>query len=150
VQNIVTQSNYSFTSQVHDNFSQFVGLNLRVPIFGNRSNKTAFQVAQINYERSKTETSNVLLTLKKDIETAMNSYTVSNLKMSKNAEIVELQNSVLKNLETYYNAGNITLFELLIQKNTVEQSNLTLLQSRYEFVFRKLVLDYYSGKPLAL
>ena len=80
----------------------------------------------------------------------MNSYTVSNVKMQKHVEIVELQKTILKNLETYYNAGNLTLFELISQKNTVQQANASFLQSQYELVFRKLVLDYYSGKPLVL
>lgn len=148
--NSVNQSNYPFLNQVGDNFGQFVGLNLRVPIFSNRANKTAFQIAQINYEKSKTETDNTLLTLKKDIETALNVYNVSLVKMNKYNEIVELQEFILKNLETYYNAGNLTLFELLNQKNTIIQSNSSFIQSKYELVFRKLVLDYYSGKPLAL
>ncbi|HYG50666.1 MAG TPA: TolC family protein [Flavobacteriales bacterium] len=148
--NSLVQSDYPFGRQVGDNFSQFLGLNLRVPILTNRNNKTSVQIAQISYDRSKTETENTLLGLKKDIETAMNSYTVSNVKMQKHVEIVELQKTILKNLETYYNAGNLTLFELISQKNTVQQANASFLQSQYELVFRKLVLDYYSGKPLVL
>lgn len=150
ITNSFNQTNYPFFNQIGDNFGQFLGLNLRVPILSNRSNKTAFQIARINYERSKTETDNTLLTLKKDIETALNAFEVTKIKMSKNTEIVELQNYILKNLETYYNAGNLTLFELLNQKNTIIQSNSSFIQSKYELVFRKLVLDYYSGKPLAL
>jgi outer membrane protein len=148
--NSVVQSPYSFNRQVRDNFAQFLGLSLRVPILTNRQNKTAYEVAQINYEKSKTETSNVLLGLKKDIETAMNSYEVSTAKLAKNAEIVDLQNTILKNLQSYYDAGNLTLFELLSQKNAVQQSSSSFLQAKYELVFRKLVLDYYSGKPLTL
>jgi outer membrane protein len=148
--NSFTQSDYPFFNQIGDNFSQFVGINLRVPILSNRNNKTAVQIARINLERAKTETDNTLLTLRKDVETAMNVYEISKVKMKKHNEIVELQGFILKNLETYYNAGNITLFELLNQKNTILQSNSSFIQSKYELVFRKLVLDYYTGKPLTL
>ncbi len=150
LQTTVNQNNYPFINQIGDNFSQFVGLNLRVPIFSNRSNKTAVQIARISLERSKTETENTLLGLRKDIETAMNVYEVCKVKMQKHNEIVELQQFILKNLETYYNAGNLTLFELLNQKNAIIQSNSSFIQSKYELVFRKLVLDYYTGKPLTL
>jgi outer membrane protein len=150
LQTTVNQNNYPFFNQIGDNFSQFVGINLRVPILSNRSNRTAVQIARINYERSKTETENTLLSLRKDIETAMNVYDVCKVKMKKHNEIVELQQFILKNLETYYNAGNLTLFELLNQKNAIIQSNSFYIQSKYELVFRKLVLDYYTGKPLTL
>ena len=150
ITNSVTQSNYSFFNQIGDNFSQFVGLNLRIPILTNRSNKTSFNIAKINYERAKTETENTLFNLKKDIETAVSVYAVTQVKLNKHKEIVDMQEFILKNLTQYYEAGNITLFELLNQKNTIIQSSSSFIQTKYELVFRKLVLDYYAGKPLSL
>lgn len=149
-QNSVVQSSYSFPNQVRDNFAQFVGLNLRVPIFANRSNKTSVNIARINYEKSKIETENTLLSLRKDVETAVNSYDFSRLKKDKSNEIVQVQQQVLNNLNIYYQAGNTSLFELLTQKNMVQQADFTYIQAKYELVFRKLVLDYYSGKPIQL
>lgn len=149
LQNNVLQKDYSFGSQVKDNFSQYIGLSLRIPILTNRLNKTNLNVSRLNYERAKTESENTLLNLKKDIETSYNQYELSRIRNSRNEEILSIQKQILTNLTTYYNAGSISLFELLSQKNTTYQSNSVLIQSKYEMVFRKLVLDYYCGKPLS-
>lgn len=148
--NTITQEDYPFGLQVKDNFSQFIGLNLRVPIFNNRNNKTALQVARINYEKSRIETELVMLNLQKDITTAYAAYQNSGIKHKNNRELQSLQEEILFNQEKIYKNGNISVYELLNQKNLVYQAQSAVLQSEYELIFRKLVLDYYSGKPLNL
>lgn len=150
LQNSFVQSDYSFGNQIKDNFSQFLGLNLRVPILTNRGNKTSVAVAKINVERAELETQNALLSLNKDVETAINNYIASREKLNRNKEIENTQNEILTNLNKFYVNGNVSLFELLSQKNNVYQSKSSLLLSKYDCVFRKLVIDYYSGKPIQL
>ncbi len=146
----ITQNKYSFGNQVKDNFSQFVGLNLRVPILSNRANRTAAQIARVNFERSQTETENVLLGLSKDVETALNAYASAKIRVERNLTIKELQQTIMQNTNTFYLNGNSSMFELLSQKNAVFQAEANLLLAKYDFVFRKIVIDYYSGKIIEL
>ncbi|HZW70222.1 MAG TPA: TolC family protein, partial [Hanamia sp.] len=50
--------------------------------------------------------------------------------------------------EVRFNAGAITSVDYLIAKNNLNRAQNNLITSKYDFVLRAKVLDYYSGKPL--
>jgi outer membrane protein len=47
-----------------------------------------------------------------------------------------------------FNAGAISAFDFNSAKNRLFIAESNLLQSKYDYVFKLKVLDYYQGKPL--
>ena len=149
-QTILTQGDYSFGKQVKDNFSQFLGLSLRVPIFNNRQVKSNISISRINYERAHTETALTQLNLQRDIEQALAYYRAAAKKLVSYNELVTLQEQTYNDLMKLYENGRSTLFEVMNQKTMVFNAQSSVIQSRYELLFRKLVLDYYNGNAIKL
>jgi outer membrane protein len=52
--------------------------------------------------------------------------------------------------EQKYNVGMVSSLDYNDAKNKLAQAKSDLLQSKFEYVFRVKVLDYYMGKPLTL
>ena len=50
--------------------------------------------------------------------------------------------------EIRFNAGATTSVDYLIAKNNLDKSKSNLIISKYDFVLREKVLDYYQGKAL--
>jgi len=63
---------------------------------------------------------------------------------------IEAQKRNMDFVKKRFEAGQANVFELqLAQTNeTTARNNLTSV--RYEYMFRKMVLDFYLGKPLTL
>ena len=50
--------------------------------------------------------------------------------------------------EIRFNAGAITSVDYLIAKNNLDKTNINLIISKYDFLLRAKILDYYQGKAL--
>ena len=50
-----------------------------------------------------------------------------------------------KAAEARFNAGVGTSVDYLIAKNNLDRANINLISSKYDFVLRKNVLDYYQN-----
>lgn len=145
-----SQNPYSFGDQLKDNFSQFVGLTLRVPIFQQKMNSTNIAIAEIQLENAKQETALEKSNLKRDIELALAQFETARVNESNGREIHDLQLEIYKDMEKMYVQGSISLFEVLSQKTRFFNAESALIRYRYELIFRTLVLDYYKGKPIKL
>jgi outer membrane protein len=47
--------------------------------------------------------------------------------------------------EVRFNAGLGTSVEYLVAKNNLERASINLISSKYDFLLRKQVVDYYAG-----
>lgn len=45
-------------------------------------------------------------------------------------------------------AGRSTIFDYNDAKTRMEQSESELVQAKFEFIFRRKILDFYAGEPL--
>jgi outer membrane protein len=50
--------------------------------------------------------------------------------------------------EVRFETGVINSAEYLISKNNLDRTKINLAQSKYEYLFRTKLLDYFQGKPL--
>jgi len=55
-----------------------------------------------------------------------------------------------RNSEIRFNNGLLNGTEFNIAKNNLNFAVSSQLQAKYTFIFRRKVLDFYQGKPLAL
>ena len=82
------------------------------------------------------------------VATALANYTAARAKYSALVESVSTQ---LKNYEfnrLRFESGAINSTELVISQRNYEMAEARLLQGKYDLVFRKVLLDFYRGKPL--
>jgi outer membrane protein len=120
-------------------------LNLSVPIISAKVNKIS--VARAKIDMSIAEVNKVLTEnqLRLDIETSHNNYLAAVKKYSVTKNILAERELSYSIIEKRYNAGYLNIYNYLEEKNALTNAQLNFLQSKYEFIFRKKILDFYKG-----
>lgn len=146
--NHTSMSNNAWGSQLKNNFNLGAGFNVSVPIFDNRSTKTAVNKAKLQRE-------NYLLDLK-DKQTSLYS-TIENywLQSSTNQEKFKAAKVATESAKTSYemlsgkfDAGLINIVELMKGRDALLQAQQSELQSKYLTILNIDMLKFYESGEL--
>jgi outer membrane protein len=147
------QQNYSasktgYTKQLNNNLGTFVGFNLQIPLFNSFQTKNRIKLSKINLSNTKLEADNAKIQLKQNIETAHLNMTTSFDRYKVLTEQVKNFEESFRAAEVRFNSGVINSAEYLISKNNLDRTKINLSQSKYEYLFRTKLLDYFQGKQV--
>ena len=141
---------YRFLDQLRDNRGEFVQFSLNVPILNGLQSRVGVQRAQVNIQQIELRAEQVRVQLRQTIQqsyadalAAQRRYTAS----SRQAEALSL---AFRNAEIRFNNGLLNGTDFNIARNNLTAAESDMIQAKYEFFFRRKVLDFYQGKPLAL
>lgn len=139
-------SNTALFSQLDNNLGYGVGFNVSIPIFNRFQTKNRVAQSFINKEISETRLESQKLLLKQTIEQAFLDVR-SGLKTFQAAEISLLaQQEAFKNAQERYNYGAMTLFDFDLVRTRLVSAESTMIRSKYDYVFKTKVLQFYSGE----
>lgn len=140
----------SFMDQIKSNSRYGFGVSMNIPIF-NRfqvNNNVANAKLQIqDYEYRLQSARNVL---RKDIEQAYTNALAALNRYISSEKAVESMEEAFRYTEEKFNVGMINTVEYNQSKNYLTAARSELLQSRYEYIFRAKILDFYNGIPIEL
>lgn len=147
------ETNYvdkAFGNQLSDNLGQQVGFSIAVPLFNGYRNRTVVENAKMNTKISELNLQSTKNQLRNDVT---NAYT--NLKVAQSRYEANIQNANAQKLnfefsQKRFDAGAMNSVDLLTAKNQWSQAQMQLLNSKYEWVFRTLIINFYKGKELSL
>jgi outer membrane protein len=139
-----------YSGQIQDNFGVTFGASVSVPIFNGMRNSTNLENAKLNSEIAQIQYESIKTNLRSEIT---NAYT--NLLAAKSRYDASINNEKAQKLnydyaEKRFAAGLINSTELMTAKNLWFQSQNMLLNAKFEYVFRSLLIQYYLGNPLEL
>lgn len=138
-------SNSDFFDQVNDNLGYGFGFNIRVPIFNRFQTKNRVSQAAINKNIFETRLESEKLNLKQTIEQSFLD-TRTALKSFEAAKIsLEAQQESFKNAQQRYNFGAMTQFDFDQVRTRLVNAQATLIRSKYDYVFKTKVLQFYAG-----
>jgi outer membrane protein len=148
-----TRSNFEdidIPTQWADNRSWSAGFNINIPIFNGWQTNSNVQRAKINKdlaEISATETRNVL---RQTIETAYNDAQAA-IKVYNAAQkqVAALEES-FRATETSYNLGALNYIDYQVASFNLFSARSNLVRSKFDYIFKLKLLDFYLGKPLTL
>jgi outer membrane protein len=137
-----------FGDQISDNLNRSIGLFVSVPIFNNYQVKSSIGRSQINLENARLQSQIVREQLFQTIQQA-HADAVASLKRYAATEknVVALEES-FRYTEQRFNVGMVNSLEYNDAKNRLSAAQSELLQSKYEYLFRMKILDFYLGNPL--
>ena len=141
------QSQFSFVDQFTDNRrASFLGLNLSVPIFDRFLTRNNIQQSRVQYNNATLNLEELQQNIALDVRQSYLDY----LTAEKSLEVTEKQEiaaqQALTAAEERYNVGAATLVELTQARADFVQAASDRLQSKYDFLFQKKLIDYYMGK----
>jgi outer membrane protein len=137
-------------TQLSNNFNQFFGLSLSIPIFNRFTARTSVRKAKLNYDYAQLTTDLAKNTLSKtiiqalqDLQSAVKSYQSSLQTYNSNKEALNVT-------KQRYDAGLVNTLDYNTALTNYNKSQNDMIEGRYQMIFRSKVIDYYLGNPIAL
>lgn len=140
----------AYFQQLSDNFSQFVGFTLSVPILNGWQVNRAVSVAHFNEQRSRLALQTAQNTLTQTVQTAHLDATAAQARYQALRKQVEAARTAFSLTEARFNAGATDFFTYRDALNTQTESELQLQQAKFDLLFKRKIVDFYAGKPLDL
>jgi outer membrane protein len=138
----------SFPNQFRDNVNKSLGLTLNIPLYNGLQTHTAIKNAKINAINARLSQDLTKQNLYKNIAQAHTNAKAALEKYNASRISVEAANESFQYAQQKFNAGAISAIDFSTSKNRLYAAESTLLQAKYDYVFKLKVLDYYQGKPL--
>lgn len=139
---------YSFTDQLGNNLNRSAQLSLNIPIFNQRFSRTQILNAKLQQDNAQLNADNTRLLLRQQIETAYTNLNTSlNRYRATQIQVTALEQA-LRVAESRFNAGALNGTDYSIAKTNLDRARASLVQAKYDYVFRTKILDFYQNKPL--
>ena len=138
-----------FGTQLKNNFSQYIGLNLNVPIFNRFSTRNQIRSARIEQENQQLALDNTKKTLYKEIQQVYYNALNAQAKEEASQQAVATANDAFHLTQAKYENGKATITEFNESKNNYLKAESDLVQARYENIYQKALIAFYRGKDLS-
>ncbi len=142
--------NKRYLSQVGDNLGYGVGVNVYVPILDRKSSKLNAEIAQVNYRQKQEENIQFKQQLRTDIQNAILDVQAAAKKLEAAEKTLTLLEASIVSMKNKLSLGNINAFEYKTILNDRDSAEIELVLAKYEFILKKMIVEFYEGKKLKL
>ncbi len=137
-----------FGTQLKNNFSQYIGLNLNIPIFNRFSTRNNIRNARLERENQQLRLDNAKKTLYKEIQQVYYNAVAAHAKYESSEAARQSSADAFRLAQAKYENGKANITEFNEAKNRFLKSESDLVQARYEYLYQTTLLDFYRGKEL--
>ena len=138
-----------FFKQLNNNFSQFLGLNLNVPIFNRFETRNNIKNAQLSQYNQQLQLDNVKKNLYKEIQQAYYNAVTSEAKYQSSEQAKRSQEEAFRLMSAKYEYGKANITEFNEAKNNLMKAESDLVRAKYEYLYQNALIDFYRGKDLS-
>ena len=149
--NYYTSSGFAhagFLDQVKNNFSQYVGMNLSIPIFTRFSNRNQVKNARLSFDAQEIMLDNTKKNLYKEIQQAYYNAVASQAKYRSSETAAASAGDAFELAQAMYENGKSSITEFNEAKARYLSAASDLVQARYEYLYQSKILDFYRGREL--
>jgi outer membrane protein len=139
-----------FADQFKDNINKSFGFTISLPIFNGLQTYTGVKNARLSVMNARLNEDLAKQNLYKAIAQAYTGAQAAYSKYLANKKSVEASQESFKLADQKFNAGAISAFDYNSAKNRLLNAQSNLLQSKYEYILRLKILDFYQGKEISL
>lgn len=137
-----------FFTQLKNNFSQYISLNLNIPIFNRFSTRNSVNSARIDRENQQLQLDNVKKSLYKEIQQVYYNAVAAQAKYESSEVARQSSEDAFTLTQAKYENGKSNITEFNEAKNRFLKAESDLVQARYEYLYQNSLLDFYRGKEL--
>ncbi len=142
--------NSSYSSQLRDNFSQYLGFTLNVPIFNRFSTRNNVRKARVQKNLLSWQLEDSKKTLYKEIQQAYYNAVTAESKYTSSQTADEAAKASFDLMEQKYLNGKANGTEYNEARTIWLKAVSDRIQAKYDYLFRTKILDFYKGIPLTL
>ena len=137
-----------FGTQLKNNFSQYIGLNLNIPIFNRFQTRNNIRSARIEQENQQLQLDNTKKSLYKEIQQVYYNAQNAQAREHSSAEAVRSSKDAFILMQAKYENGKATITEFNESKNNYLKAESDLVQARYESLYQQALIAFYRGRTL--
>jgi outer membrane protein len=141
---------YSFGDQVNDNINWGVGFTMNIPILNGWQVNKNISNSKLSIQSSQYALEGTKKTLYKNIQQAYADAVAALKKHIASKKAVTSMEESFRYTEQKFNVGLVTPVDYNAAKTQLLKAQSDLAQSKYEYIFKTKVLDFYKGIPLNL
>jgi outer membrane protein len=140
----------NFGNQLSNRLNEQIGVSLSIPIYDNSRTKSkvtqsriALQQAELDKKQTELDIEQTLVMEYQSLVSAYNKFQTTQVR----------QNAYSKTFDVYraqFSAGSITAVDLLQQQNNYISALNDYIQSKYEFIMKRKVIDVYMGNNITM
>ena len=148
--NVSGRENGNFGSQLRDNFSQYIGLTLSVPIFNRLATRNRVRSARIQQTTLGWQLEDSKKNLYKEIQQAYYNTLSAQTQYASSRTAEEAAKASFDLMKERYLNGKANATEYNESRTAWMSAVSDQLQAKYNYLFRFKILDFYRGVPLDL
>lgn len=133
----------SFGSQMKDNFNRYMALSLSVPIFNRFATRNAVRSAKVQVNNQEIQLEETRKALYKEIQQAYYNALASKRQCESAEMSLASANESFELTRNRYENGKANATDFQEAKTSLMKAETTLLQSKYTFLFRREIIDFY-------
>lgn len=135
--------NSDFWTQMRHNGNEYIGLSLSIPIFSRNTTRNNVRMSQINVSRQELMLSESKKALRKEIEQAYYGAVAAYSSMVSAQKALDAAELAFENEKDKLNSGKSGIYDYANAKAEVEKAQATLAHSRYDYILRYRILEFY-------
>ena len=132
-----------FSEQIKNNFSQYIGLNLSIPVFSRNSNRNNVRSAKLSQMTQQLQLDNVKKQLYKEIQQAYYNAVASKSRFESSQEVEVSAQESFELVQAKYEGGKASITEFNESKNRLVTAQADVIKYRYEYLFNTALLKFY-------
>jgi outer membrane protein len=140
----------TFNRQMKNNFSQYLGFNLNIPIFNRFQTRNSIRSAQLERSNQQLQLDNTKKALYKEIQQVYYNLVAAQSKLKSCNQASQSNETAFLLTQAKYEQGKATITEFNEAKNNYLKAESELTQSRYEYLYQQALILFYRGQELAL
>ena len=137
-----------FMDQIKNNFNQYVGVSLNVPVFSRLSARNSIRSARLSSESQRIQLESVKKSLYKEIQQAWHNALAAQDKLRSCEDAQKSAEEAFRLVSAKYENGKATITEFNESRTGLMKAMSDMAQARYESLFQIKLLDFYRGVPL--
>ncbi|MEM6965097.1 MAG: TolC family protein [Bacteroidota bacterium] len=140
----------NYFKQLGENVGFGVGVNVYVPIFDRKSSQINSELAKINYLQVQEDNLLFQQQLRTDIQNAIINVQAASETLKGAEKTFQLLEKSLVFTKNKLDLGNINTFQYTTQLNEKDRAQIELVIAKYDFLMKKMIVEFYEGKKLSL
>ncbi len=140
----------NYFKQLGNNIGLGVGVSLTLPILDRKASQLNGELARINYLQKQEDNLQFKQKLRTEIQNSIADVKAAAAKLQAVEKTYTLLEAQIVSMKNRFNQGNVNAFEYKTTINERDTAEIQLVIAKYEFLLKKMVVEFYEGKKLSL
>ena len=141
---------FGLLDQFEESLRRSIGLTLNIPIYNRNQAKSSVARARIANEQARLNAQITRNNLRQTIEQARQDALSAAKTYESNRKQVKALEETFRTTQERFNLGVTDITDFTVVQNNLNAARTNLLRAKYDFIFKRKVLDFYMGKAITL